>query len=395
MAKITVIKEPGGDRTPFLRGILVQSLVSSGLGFAEAYALAQDIRAGLQDIEEITSSTLQEKVAALLGERHGAEARRLYEAKQDRVPGIIVHTPTRSAPFSAGMLAHSLEACSIAPALALQASRRVYTALKKAGHREIDHKALRRVIYHSLKEHCPGDSAERYLSWRRFENSGAALILLIGGATGTGKSTLSHELAYRLNISRTQSTDMMREIIRSYLSTQVLPTLGYSSFEAWRGLPAAAEDDSLEIEEPVITGFLSQFAAMKPAIEATIEGAIRERQHLILEGVHVLPTELDLASSAQAVIVPFMLVTMERQQLGRQLRRRGREASEHEPSRYLEALDDIWALQSHLLSEADRAGIDIIRNWSIEDTVHAALDLVVARIMEHYPPRAGEEVWEE
>lgn len=394
MAKIIVVKEPDGDRSPFLRGILVQSLVDAGLSFAEAYELAREIRSELQDAQEISSTALRGKVATRLEARFGAGRRRLYEAKQETAAGIIVHTPTRSAPFSAGMLAHSLESCAISPAMALHASRRVYAALKKTGHKEIDHKALRRVIYRCLREHCTIDSADRYLSWRRFENSGEALILLIGGATGTGKSTLSYELAYRLNISRTQSTDMMREIIRSYLTPQVVPTLGYSSFEAWRGLPTAADDEVLEIEDPVIAGFLAQFVAMKPALQATIDRAIREKQHLILEGVHVVPTELDVSGVDEGIIVPFMLVTMEKEQLGRQLKRRGREAREHEPTRYLEGLDDIWELQSHLLSEADRAGIAIIRNWSIEDTVRAVLDLVIARIMERYPPQANNDLWE-
>jgi len=36
MAKLIVIKEPEGDRIPFLKGILVQSLVNAGLAFEEA-----------------------------------------------------------------------------------------------------------------------------------------------------------------------------------------------------------------------------------------------------------------------------------------------------------------------------------------------------------------------
>lgn len=394
MAKIIVVKEPEGDRTPFLRGILVQSLVNAGLPFEDAYELAQEVRNELQDNQEISSTELRVMVASLLGERFGAGRRRLYEAKQATSQGILVHTQTRSAPFSAGILAHSLEACAIAPEPALQASRKVYAALKTTGRKEIDHKSLRRVIYRCLKTHCSPDAADRYLSWRRFENSGEALILLIGGATGTGKSTVSYELAYRLNISRTQSTDMMREIIRAYLSPPMVPTLEYTSFEAWRGLPAPARDEDLEIEDPVIAGFLSQFAAMKPALQATIERAIREKQHLILEGVHVLPTELDIVEYDGGIVVPLMLFIMEKEQLGRQLKRRGREPGGHEPSRYLEALGDIWELQSYLLSEADRAGVAIIRNWQIEDTVRAVLDLVIGKIMERHPPRADDELWE-
>ena len=397
MAKITVLKGGEDDRSPFLRGILVQSLVNAGLPFADAYELAQLVRNELQDVQEITSSRLRARVADMLEAGHGRELRHAYEAAPQPGQGIIVHTPTRSAPFSAGILSHSLEACGIDPEVALQGARRVYARLKQTGHQEVGHKALRRVIYRCLSEHCSTDVAERYLSWRRFENSGDALIVLVGGTTGSGKSTVSAELAYRMNISRSQSTDMMREIIRAYLSPQLVPTLGYSSFEAWRGLPGSIEGQSLDIENLVIAGFLSQFAAMKLALEATINRAIRERHHLIVEGVHVVPTDLNLdIRNRNAIVVPMKLAIMKKSLLRKQLQRRDRESSSQPKSRYLEKLDDIWELQSWLLSEADKAGIPIIQNWFIEDTVNEALGHVTKVIMKHYPPHVPDEddnVW--
>jgi len=397
MAKITVLKDGEDDRSPFLRGILVQSLVNAGLSFADAYELARSVRNELQDVQEITSGRLRALVADLLEDGHGKELRNAYEARPRQGRGIIVHTPTRSAPFSAGILSHSLEACGIAPDVALQGARKVNTRLKQTGHREIDHKALRRVIYRCLNEHCSPGMAERYLSWRRFENSGDALIVLLGGTTGSGKSTVSSELAYRMNISRSQSTDMMREIIRAYLSPQVVPTLGYSSFEAWRGLPGSIEGQTLEIENLVIAGFQSQFAAMKLALEATINRAIRERHHLIVEGVHVVPTELSLdIRNGHAIVVPMKLATMKKSLLRKQLRRRDRESGSASGSRCLEKLDDIWELQSWLLSQADKAGIPIIQNWYIEDTVSEALEHVTQVIMQRYPPHVpgnDDSVW--
>ena len=395
MSKLIVIKEPEGDRSPFLRGILVQSLVNAGLAFDDAYELAQVVRNDLQERQEITSTELKGRVTELLGEQHSSQQRKLYETGPHSEPGIIVHTPTRSMPFSVGILAHSLETCAIPPEMAMQGARKVLARLRKTGHREIDHKALRRVIFRCLHEHCSEQGANRYLSWRRFENSGMSLIILIGGATGTGKSTISSELAYRLDITRHQSTDMMREIIRSYLSPQMVPTLGYSSFEAWRGLPACADGSRQAIDNPVVTGFLSQFAAMKLAMESTIDRAIEERNHLILEGVHVVPTEMNLeVKKGEAVIIPIMLASMKKEMLRKQLKRRGREKNGRQTSRYLDNLDDIWELQSWLLDEADKAGIPIIENWHIEETVRAALDLVIGELMKYFPPQPDEEVWE-
>ena len=388
MAKTVVIKQPGGDRSPFLRGILVQSLLNAGLSFDDAYGLSQAVRNELQDTEEITSTDLKETVAGLLLDRFGKDQRESYEARPAFEADILVHTPTRSEPFSVGILAHSLESCSIPPANALEGARKVYRSLKKTGHTEIDHKTLRKVIYLCLKEHCSADMADRYLSWRHFESSGDPLIILIGGATGSGKSTISSEVAYRMDIGRIQSTDMMREIIRAYLTPEAMPTLGYSSFEAWRGLPANEKGKHSDGENPAIAGFLSQFATMKPALGAAITRAIKERHDLIIEGVHIAPTHLDLEkSNNQAIIVPLMLATMEKAALRKQLKRRGREKTKRQASRYLEHLDDIWELQSYLLSEADNGGIPIITNWHIETTVNEVMNLVMAKVAKQYPPK--------
>lgn len=395
MAKIVVIKQPEGDRTPFLRGILVQSLLHFGLSFDEAYNLAQAVRARLKDTAEISTGALKSLVARLIEERFGRERRAAFESNREPDSAIRVITTTRNEPFSVGILAHSLEICAIDPETALDGARKVYAALQSSGHREIDHKTLRRVIYQCLKEHCSSDAADRYLSWRRFENSGEPLIVLIGGATGAGKSTVASEVAYRMDIARAQSTDMMREIIRAYLTPQAVPTLGYSSFEAWRGLPDAPDAQTDEQNNVVVAGFMSQFATMKPALEAAIGRAVKERHDLIIEGVHVAPTLLDLAEHRkQALVVPLMLATMEKATLEKQLTRRGREKTGRKASRYLEHIDDIWGLQSYLLSEADNGGIPIITNWHLESAVREILDLIIAKVMKRYPPRFRDLDWD-
>ncbi len=395
MAKTVVINQPDGDRTPFLRGILVQSLMNVGLSFDEAYPLAQKVRDELRDTEEIASTELKNKVAGLLEERFGKIRRVNYETHPSVEAEILVHTPTRSQPFSVGLLSHSLETCAIEPQLAQEGARKVYLNLQKTGHREIEHKTLRKLIYMCLKEHCSEAAANRYLSWRKFENSGDPLIVLIGGVTGAGKSTIASEVAYRMDIGRIQSTDMMREIIRAYLTPEAVPTLGYSSFEAWRGLPTPADVQTSEVENPVISGFLSQFVTMKPALGAAIGRAVKERHDLIIEGVHIAPTLLDLSHAQEnGIVVRLMLATMEKAVLEKQLMRRGREKSGRQASRYLEHIDDIWELQSYLLSEADNGGIPIITNRNIETTVSEVMNLIMAKVMKYYPPTLSDQVLE-
>ena len=79
------------------------------------------------------------------------------------------------------------------------------------------------------------------------------------------------------------------------------------------------------MDNPVVTGFLSQFSVVKPALDAAVARAVQEREHVILEGVHVLPTELDLESPAESgIVLPVMVAITEKKTLRARLKRRGR-----------------------------------------------------------------------
>ncbi len=388
--KTYVSDERTGERVPFLRGILVHSLAAAGISFEDAYAAAQAVRNQLADVEEINKRQLRQQVSVYLQERFGAEVRRIYDASAEQ-HAIVVRTPTREAPFSVGILSRYLQGCAIDGDEALECARRVHEHLREQAAGEVEHGVLRRIISQVLKDRCSDVAQARYLSRRRFENSGESLIVLIGGASGTGKSTITSELAYRLEIVRTQSTDMMREIIRCYLAPHVVPTLGYSSFEAWRGLP---EVKPLEVEHvtdnPVVAGYLSQVAAVRAALEAAIARAVQERHDLIVDGVHVMPPALNLqAAKGKALVVPVMLAVTNKSRLARQLIRRGRDQPDRGSSRHHTNVDAIWELQSFMLNMAEHNGIPVVVNWNVEDTVRNVLEQVIRSIGERYPPEPG------
>jgi len=391
VTNIIVIKEPGGDQVPFLRGILVQSLLSSGLSFKDAYGTARVVRKGLPNDTVITTAELRARVAKQLEKDFSRALRHDYEAETEHQQKIIVRSSRGNSPFSAGILTRSLEACVMDRKPAIEIARRVQEAMQKRGQSEIDLPELRRLIYQSLEEHGSKDAANYYLSRRQFETSGEPLIILVGGASGTGKSTVCSELAYRLGVVRTQSTDMMREIIRSYLAPHVVPTLGFSSFEAWRGLPGIDTlDGQRKTDNPVIAGFLAQQSNVRAALEATIARALQERRDTIVEGVHVLPMEPGLDEArATAVVVSVTLAVTTRQQLANQLSWRSREQPDRGSSRYLENLDAIWELQSFLLNLSEKEQLPIIANRTIEKTVRDVLLEVNRRISERYPPAPG------
>ncbi len=384
--KAFLVETATGERLPFLRGILVQSLVAVGISFTQAYAIANRLRNQLDGDTEILSTTeLRRLVGEELDRRFSPEIRADYDAGGG-ISRVVVRRRDGSEPFSSGVLARHLEGCGIRTDVAARGAALVHASLREQGVTQIGRKELRQVIYTTLNSGGFQDAGNRFLSRCHFNDSGEPLIILIGGATGAGKSTIATRLAYLLDIPRTQSTDMMREIIRCYLVPHVAPTLGYSSFDAWRGLPQV-EGSAASAQDPVVAGFLAQFGTVRVALEATIARAVKERTDLIVDGVHVLPTYLDLTESMKkAVVVPLVLAVTTRKRLDQQFKRRSREAPDRDSDRHREMLSEIWTLQTFMVDQAQKADIPVLANWDMNETVGQVMDEIMGCIGKRFPP---------
>ena len=64
--KTIVVNEFEGTRTPFLRGILIRSLLDAGLEFDQALTLAGRVRDDLSDVAKIDSEKLRSMVSTRL-----------------------------------------------------------------------------------------------------------------------------------------------------------------------------------------------------------------------------------------------------------------------------------------------------------------------------------------
>ena len=69
-----------------------------------------------------------------------------------------------------------------------------------------------------------------------------SVIILLAGASGTGKSTLASLLARRFGIQTVISTDSIRHIMRNFLDQKDLPLLFCSTYECHKQVPATGED---------------------------------------------------------------------------------------------------------------------------------------------------------
>ena len=83
-----------------------------------------------------------------------------------------------------------------------------------------------------LGEEQGREAIRRLRRFRELQELDLPVIVLVGGATGTGKSTVATEAAYRLGITRVTSTDFVRQTMRAFFSKEFMPSIHYSSFEA-------------------------------------------------------------------------------------------------------------------------------------------------------------------
>ncbi len=394
MAKIFVQDPDGQTQAPFLRGILTRSLQNAGLAFEEAYQLATAIREALGDTALITTDELRAKVLAHLKDAYGAKVLGRYENQGVTAATIQVEHPDgRITPFSGDQHRRCLETVGLTyrESAAVIAKLRQHFIDKQTAAVTSQH--IAELTYHCLyqTQKLGPAVARRWLVWIDFLRSGRPLILLIGGTSGCGKSTVATALANQLDIVRMQSTDMLREVMRTMISERLLPTLHRSSFNAWRALPShegtRAEDQDTLLAE----GFRAQVDLLSVASEAVIARALRERVSLILEGVHIHPSMVErIPQDGDAVIAPIMLALLKRSDLKERIRGRGTKVPQRRSERYLEHFDEIWRLQSFLLSEADRTKIPIIVNGDRDKVVREIMGTVIDTLSKDFSSTPAE-----
>ena len=391
MAKTLIRDSSEGTSTPFLRGILTRSLTEAGMPFETAYRLATDIR---QQIAHKSHLSTQELRRLVLEELRKMKAQEVLEVYEQNAPIAQVMVRGRSGqltPFSILEHRRSLTSTGLAADKAAFISKSLYQQLAGFQETEVQSDRIGLLTYNALKRHFGKESATRYLVWIEYKRGHRPLIVLIGGTTGCGKSTIATEVAHRLGIIRTQSTDMLREVMRMLIPQRLLPALHTSSFKAWRKMPTFREVGEVT-EEMMINGYLHQSELVSVPCEAVIHRALSERVSLIVEGVHVHPGLIErFRKSSDAVIVPVMLAVLKQDRLKRQLKGRGVTAPERNAqSKYLSNFDCIWALQSYLLSEADNSAIPILENDDKETTTDHVMHAIIEVLQKHFNTKADD-----
>jgi 2-phosphoglycerate kinase len=276
-------------------------------------------------------------------------------------------------PYSKGLMARALIAVGVGGVRAYELARRVEIDLATRGERAIELERLRELAVTVLGPVEGEEAVRRLRRFTQLDQLDLPIIVLIGGATGTGKSTVASEVAHRLGITRVTSTDFIRQTMRAFFAEEFMPTVHYSSFDAWRGMPEAEREEG----DLLVRGFLQQTKNVLVGVRASIDRALEEGWSMVLEGIHVVPGMLEQRIGGALVVQCILAVPDPDVHASNFFVRDATTRGVRPVEKYLQSLDEIRLLQEFLVRRARKFGTPVIENENVDRTIGAVIELAL------------------
>lgn len=389
------VVDSAGQRRRFLRGMVTHELVQRGVAFDDAYEIAQTIRDGFGDRDEVSTLEIREAINQELIERFGPDLPAAMAVPSRAAPTVFVTYHGQRQPFSHGLLARSLHAAGVDVDRAYDLVLEIESGILAEGLTTVSSEDIARRADAVLECHIGERSAQRYRLLRRVRNLPRPLVMYIGGASGTGKSSLALELAPLLRIYRINATDTIRQVMRMVFTPNIMPALHTSSFETASDLfeltgieervgPLADPD----YRERLIGSFEEQARRVCVGVRAVVERAISENMNVLVEGVHLLPGMVPFADlEGSAYQVPLALATLDEEAHRARFLARSRAAGRR-AERYLENFGAIRVIHDHILQQAEDRDIQTLETSEGDVPVIKTLQLVTGMLENRLPSHA-------
>jgi 2-phosphoglycerate kinase len=276
-------------------------------------------------------------------------------------------------PYSKGVMARALIATGVSAMRAYELALRVETDLRARGAAAVELDRLRELAIEVLGDRDGSRAVERLHRYRELRLLDVPILVLVGGATGTGKSTVATEIAHRLGVTRVTSTDFIRQTMRAFFSPEFMPSVHYSSFEAGSALPAAEK----EAGDALLVGFIDQTRHVLVGVQASIDRALEEGWSMVLEGVHLVPGMLTAPIERALVVQAVVAIENEESHAQHFWIRDAASEGVRPHDKYLEHLNDIRHIQDFIIEEAQKNDVPVVQTGNMEHAIGAVMDLVL------------------
>jgi 2-phosphoglycerate kinase len=276
-------------------------------------------------------------------------------------------------PFSKGLMARALMATGIPTDRAYEIAMAAENEIAASRRESISLERLEELAQNALGEEDGRMTMRRLRRFQDLYELDLPIILLVGGATGTGKSTVATDVAYRLGVTRVTSTDFVRQTMRAFFSREFMPAIHFSSFEAGR----AMADEEADVGQAVLDGFLEQTRDVLVGVTAAIDRALQEGWSMVLEGVHLVPGMLPPIENA--LVVQCVLAIDDAEAHAGHFWIRDTDSEGVRPyEKYLDSFEDIRLVQTYILGRARKHDVPVIENGNIEQAIGDVMELVLS-----------------
>lgn len=151
----------------------------------------------------------------------------------------------------------------------------------------------------------------QYLNIERFNKLWSSaeirrpIVILIGGYSGTGKSTLAGHIRENIESAQVITTGLVRSILQSLIPCEQNPYIHQHTYNLFQ---------DVKVQRGVVTAtdaFNIQINTLGAAIKKIVEFARSEKQHVIIDGNHVFPGCVD--PQEDMIILEFYLKVTSRE----------------------------------------------------------------------------------
>jgi 2-phosphoglycerate kinase len=289
---------------------------------------------------------------------------------------ITIVKGSRETPFSRGVLAQTLAQAGAKIEVAHRIASEVRTELLAEERLVVEEEEVLARVRAKLQI-TDALVVPRLDKWRVLRETTEPIVVLIGGATGVGTSTLAADVARRLNIQSVIGTDSIREVLRRAISPDLLPILHKSSFDI------NPEDIRMPVDDgdTVLFGYRAQASQVCVGVEAIVERGIKEGTNLVIEGVHLAPEIILERYKDHPNVCPLVVYLSDEEAHRARFHVRALGTAMRRPAEeYIVRMEEIRQIQNYILRSAMRCGIYAVENLSIESTSDAAVAFVANRV---------------